>query len=71
MHNYFVSFIYIDNSIHDNKQVYDNCIIVDSIDTSTSTASQLDSMIERFTHQIKQQIPNADTVTILNLNKMN
>ena len=52
MHNYFVSFTYSRGKI--NK--YDNCIIVDTIDTSLAIASQLDDMIKRFTEQIKESV---------------
>lgn len=71
MHNYFVSFVYINKDTYEDKHMYDNCIMVATTDTATSTASQLDDLITRFTNQIKQQLSNADKVTILNINKMN
>ena len=71
MHNYFVSFVYTNKDTYEERHVYGNCIMVATTDTATSTASQLDDLITRFTNQIKQQLSNDGNVIILNINKMN
>lgn len=71
MHNYFVAFTYIDKNNEIDTRKYDNCIMVDTTDTATSTASQLDSLVTRFTSQIEQQLGSIDNLVILNINKMN
>lgn len=71
MHNYFVSFTYIHGDSKNRTRCYDNCIMVDTTDTATSTASQLDDLIKRFTNQIEQQLDYVEHVVILNVTRMN
>ena len=71
MHNYFVSFTYILRVENKNHRLYNNCIMVDTTDTATATASQLDDLVTRFTSQITKMLGDVEYVVLLNITKMN
>lgn len=71
MHNYFVSFTYIYRCENKTHRRYNNCIMVDTTNTSIATASQLDDLVTRFTSQINQNLKGAEDLVLLNITKMN
>ena len=45
--------------------------MVDTTDTATATASQLDDLVTRFTSQITKMLGDVEYVVLLNITKMN
>ena len=70
LHNYFVSFAYRLKDRGNESGYFDNCIMVDAIDTANSTADQLDGLITRFTEQLTNSFKNYDHIKIINIVRM-
>ncbi len=71
MHNYFVAFMYETEKGKSTVFCPENCIMVDTLDTSKANAEQLDDMISRFTKKIEQSMGKNSSIKIINITKMN